>query len=52
LADYRDQLFRRLAGNDIDISPHVGKNPRGVGVHLVRNKHFGLGHGKTFDWNF
>jgi len=44
VADARDQLFGRFAGDHIDIAAALFKNARGVGVHLVGDEYFGTGH--------
>ena len=44
IADAGDQLFRGLAGDDIDLAAALFEDLRGVGVHLVGNEYAGLGH--------
>ena len=47
LADAGDQFFLGHAGLHIHIAAVFGENAGGIGVHLVGNENFGLGHGHT-----
>ena len=44
IADPGDQLLGRFASDHVYIAALVGKNARGVGVHLVGNEYAGFGH--------
>ena len=46
-ADAGDQLLGGFAGDDVDVAAALLEDLRGVGVHLVGNEDFGLGHFKS-----
>ena len=49
LADDRLQFFGRLAGDHVDVAAALLEDALGVGVHLVGNEDFGLGHGEFLE---